>query len=380
MSKALGWRIRWYAIITVIVMTVGGIGGTIFRNDVEATQEDGAEAAAVRIGAENVHVVGEGTIESGPSISGSLQPETKASVRAEVGGVVLAANVDIGQSVQRGQVLGRIDDAAIRDAYASAQSAVRAAESAAQVARRNVERMETLVKAGAVAERAVEDARTGALAAERSLADAKTAQAQAEKLLSKTVLRAPFSGVIAERAANAGDVVQPGMAMFTVVDPSSMQLEASVPSEQLAHVRVGAAVSFRVNGYAQSFTGRVARVSPIADPVTRQVLVFVSIPNAQNRLVGGLFAEGHIATQSQTGLLAPVSAVQLVPTRGNDAADALRIRGGKVERVEVRTGVRDARSEVIQIVDGVAAGDTLVLGAARTITAGTPVVVTARTN
>jgi RND family efflux transporter MFP subunit len=240
--------------------------------------------------------------------------------------------------------------------------------------------MEALVKAGAVAERAVEDARTGALAAERSLADARTALAQAEKMLSKTVLRAPFNGVIAERAAHAGDVVQPGMAMFTVVDPSSMQLEATVPSEQLGDVRVGAAVSFSVNGYAQSFTGRVARVSPIADPVTRQVLVFVSIPNVQNRLVGGLFAQGHIATESQNGLLAPVSAVQLVPARGVDAADALRVKNGVVERVEVRVGVRDARSEVIQIVDGVAAGDTLLLGAARTITAGTPVVVTARTN
>jgi membrane fusion protein (multidrug efflux system) len=380
MSKALGWRIRWYAIITVVVMVVGGVGGTLFRNDVEATQDDDAAAAAVQLGVENVHVVSEGTIESGPSISGSLQLETKASVRAEVAGVVLATNVDIGQSVQRGQVLGRIDDAAIRDGYASAQSAVRAAESAAQVARRNVERMESLVKAGAVAERAVEDARAAALGSERMLADAKTALAQAEKMLSKTVLRAPFTGVIAERAANAGDVVQPGMAMFTVVDPSSMQLEATVPSEQLAEVRVGATVSFRVNGYAQSFTGRVARISPVADPVTRQVLVFVSIPNEQNRLVGGLFAEGQIATESQRGLIAPVSALQLVPTRGDDAADALRVKNGVVERVEVRVGVRDSRSEVIQIVSGVAAGDTLLLGAARTVTAGTPVVVTARTN
>jgi hypothetical protein len=114
--------------------------------------------------------------------------------------------------------------------------------------------------------------------------------------------------------------------------------------------------------------------------VTRQVLVFVSIPNEQNRLVGGLFAEGQIATESQRGLIAPVSALQLVPTRGDDAADALRVKNGVVERVEVRVGVRDSRSEVIQIVSGVAAGDTLLLGAARTVTAGTPVVVTARTN
>jgi len=278
--------------------------------------------------------------------------------------------------VQRGQILARIDDLAIRDGRLSAQSAVRAAEAAAQTARRNTERMEALAREGAVADRVVEDARTAQLAAERQLADANAALANAEKLLAKTVLRAPMDGVVAERAVNAGDIVQPGMAMVTVVDPSSMQLEASVPSEQLADVRVGAPVEFRVSGYDQPFTGRVDRVSPVAVPVTRQVRVFVSIPNARNELVGGLFAEGRIRSETHEGLVAPATALRSVTGEG---AEVLRVRDGVVESVNVTLGLRDTRDEVVELASGVFPGDTLLIGAARNVTPGTPVVVTQRT-
>lgn len=371
-GETIGGRIRIYAIGLVVIG--GGVAAAVSgRTRVEAAAPQ--EAPAVTVGQESIHVVESGAVSTGPVISGSLQPERKATVRAEVAGAVLSTSVDVGQTVRQGQVLARIDDLAIRAGYESAQSAVRAADGAAQVARRNVQRMETLAGEGAVAERAVEDARTAGLAAERQLADARAALAQAEKLLSKTVLRAPISGVVAERSANAGDVVQPGMALLTVVDPSSMQLEASVQSEQLASVRVGAPVEFRVNGYAQSFTGTVDRVSPVADPVTRQVRVFISIPNAQNRLVGGLFAEGRIQAETRSGLTAPATAVQMIPGGADGRAEALRIRDGVVERVEVVVGLRDVRSETIEIASGVAAGDTLLIGAARTVTPGTPVVV-----
>ncbi|HEX6307205.1 MAG TPA: hypothetical protein VFZ69_03395, partial [Longimicrobiales bacterium] len=133
-----------------------------------------------------------------------------------------------------------------------------------------------------------------------------------------------------------------------------------------------APVEFRVNGYAPTFTGRVDRVSPVADPVTRQVRVFISIPNAQNRLVGGLFAEGRIQAETHTGLLAPEAALRSIT---GAQAEILRVRAGVVEAVEVTVGLRDTRSDVVEIADGVAAGDTLLIGAARTVTPGTPVVV-----
>lgn len=349
------------------------------RNGARADTTASIAAETVSLSEQNVYVVANGSLLTGPVISGSLQPERKASVRAEVGGAVLSTLVEVGQAVQRGQAIGRIDDAAIRDNVQSASSAVRAADAAAVNARRNVERMEALVKAGAVADRAVEDARTAALAADRMLADAKAALAQADKVLGKTVLRAPISGVVSERPVSAGDIVQPGAPLFVIVDPASMQLEASLPSEQLGLVRVGADVKFNVKGYAQPFTGRVSRISPVADPVTRQVRVFVSIPNGQNRLVGGLFAEGRVADETRDGLVAPISAIQAIDGRGSDVAEALRVKNGVVERVELTIGLRDDRAETVEITAGVSAGDTLLIGAARSVTVGTPVSVAART-
>jgi multidrug efflux pump subunit AcrA (membrane-fusion protein) len=93
---------------------------------------------------------------------------------------------------------------------------------------------------------------------------------------------------------SAGDVVSPGGALFTVVNPASMRLEASVPASQLTSIRVGLPVEFSVTGYPNRlFGGRITRVSPTADPTTRQVRIVATIPNAGNTLVGGLFAEGR---------------------------------------------------------------------------------------
>jgi len=93
----------------------------------------------------------------------------------------------------------------------------------------------------------------------------------------------------------------------------------------------------------------------------------VYLPNAEGTLVGGLFANGRLAAQSRTGLVAPATAVD---SRSNTPA-VYRIKGGKVERVPVELGLKDEGSETIEIVSGVVAGDTLLLGAAQGITPGT---------
>ena len=112
-------------------------------------KKDGdAEAAetakAVVVSPQEIYVVSEHRIETGPSMSGSLDPDQEATVRAEVGGAVLQTFVDQGTHVGVGTVLARLDDTAIRDSYLSARSGVTAAQTAADAARRNLERSEKL--------------------------------------------------------------------------------------------------------------------------------------------------------------------------------------------------------------------------------------------
>jgi len=336
----------------------------------EAAAAEAAKNAVLTVGAENIVIASNGSIMSGPQISGTLEPEREAVMRAEIGGRVLQTYAEQGQSVGAGTVLARIDASGIQDAYSSARSGVTAARNAYDVASRDLARNQTLLAAGAIAERDIDLSRRASIAAQAALEDAQSRLASAQRQLRSTQVTAPFSGIVSERPVSAGDVVQPGAHIFTVVEPSSMQLEASVPAEQLASIRVGVPVAFTVSGYpGRQFLGTITRINPTADPTTRQVRIYVSIPNAGRTLVGGLFANGRMSSTTKMGLIVPTSAVDV---RGA-APTAMRIKKGKVEKVQVQLGITDKASESVEVIAGIQAGDTLLTGAAQGITPGTAV-------
>ncbi|HKN59228.1 MAG TPA: efflux RND transporter periplasmic adaptor subunit [Gemmatimonadaceae bacterium] len=343
---------------------------------VSRSKNDNASAAettkleSITVGPENIAVATTGSIMAGPTISGTLEPEREAVLRAQVQGSVLQTYADQGQAVSAGTVLARIDATGIQDAYNSARAGVVAARNAADVATRDLARNEKLLAAGAVAERDIEQARRASIAAQAALEDANSRLASAEKQYRSTTVTSPFGGIVSERPVSPGDIVQPGTALFTVVDPSSMRLEASVPAEQLSLIRVGVPVVFTVSGYpGREFVGHIVRVNPTADPTTRQVRIYVSIPNAGRALVGGLFATGRLSSATKTGLVVPAAAVDV---RGTSPS-VMRVKGGKAEKVQVTVGLTDKTSETIEVLAGLQAGDTLLLGAAQGITPGTPV-------
>lgn len=328
---------------------------------------------AVQVGAENVVSVESGTIVVGPIISGELSPTREATVRAELGGAILEVGVEEAQAVSKGTLLARIETRTLDDARQSAASSVRSADNQLAVARREMERTERLVEAGALAARELDIARNAVTSAEAAAADAKSRLASAERALGDTVIRAPFSGVVASRSVHAGDIVMPGAELFRIIDPSSMRLEASVPSEDLMVLRPGANVQFTVRGYDQAFTGRIERIAPQADSTTRQVPIYVTVPNVGGRLVAGLFAEGRVVNSSATGLIVPSNAVNTT----SDEPWVLRVRDGVTERVPVKIGLKDPRREQVQVAAGLNEGDTLLRGASQGISPGTPVKVAA---
>jgi RND family efflux transporter MFP subunit len=354
------------AIIVLAALAVGCKGAD--------TSKAATTPSGVMVGPENVAVVKAQEIRSGPAISGTLEPEEQATVRAEVGGAVLRTAAEQGQRVAKGALLAAIDDATLREAELSARAAVTTAQNTADVNKRQVERNDALLKAGAIADRDVELARNQYSASEAQLANAKSMLANAQKQLGKATVEAPFTGIVSARTVSAGDIIQVGAAMFTIVNPSTMRLEASVPADQLSAARIGAPVDFSVNGYpGRQFTGRITRVNPVADPSTRQVRILVSLPNANGQLVGGLFADGHVASEVRNAPVAPIGAVD---ERGLKPS-VMKINHGVVEKVEVELGIRDAATETVEIRKGLAPGDTILLGAARGITEKTPVKVSA---
>ena len=320
------------------------------------------------LGAENIAVVDTATLMAGPVLSGTLTPELGATLRAEITGIMVEVDADQGMTVKKGEVLGRIDDAALRDAFLSARAGLRTAESNLELQRHNLERTEKLHAAGAVADRELETAQLTVKNAEGAAADARSRTTTAQRQLDKATLRAPFSGIVSEAKVSEGDVVSSGNELFSVVDPSTMRLEAAVPVEQLSQVKQGMPVRFTVTGYPdREFEGKIERVNPVVDPATRQVRVIVTIPNASRSLVAGLFAQGQVATETRHAVVVPSSAVD----RRGVRPVVVRLKQGRVEKVDVEIGLDDTVNERTEITSGLAAGDTVLMGAAQGLTPGT---------
>lgn len=337
--------------------------------DPAATPPAAAPSGVLQLAAENVVTVATGRVSSGPVVSGQLTPAREASVRALVGGSLVALTVDRGQSVTAGAEVARIASRDLDAARTSAEAGVRSAEAALAVTKNEAQRTDSLVKGGALASRELEQATSNVAAAEAQVAAARARVRTVSQQIEDTSVKAPFAGVVSARPASLGDVVSPGAELLTIIDLSSMRLEALVPSEELATIRLDSKVTFTIRGASGEYVGRVDRINPTADPVTRQVSIFVSLPNRGGRLVAGLFAEGRIETAIRDGLVIPLSAVDETGVK----PVVTRVRSGTAERAVVTLGVRQPATETIEVTSGLSAGDVLVIGSAKNVANGAPV-------
>ncbi len=294
------------------------------------------------------------TLARGPVIAGSLQPELRAELRAEVPGVVLEVLKDNGDEVSEGELLLRIDSTALRDNLLSAQEAERAAEAALDQSERQFKRMQTMVEKGLVAVETVETAEGARNQAQSALASARARVVESRQLLEKTQVRAPFAGVVGARSVSAGNTVQVGMELLQVLDISTMRFEGMIAADEVGKVRTGATVHFRVNGFPdREFEGRVERTNPVANEATRQVQVLVALPEVNENLVAGLYAEGRIEVESRPVILLPESAL----VRDGDLAHVWTVSQGELKRADVVLGQQDPRLGRFEVSSGLSMGD-----------------------
>jgi RND family efflux transporter MFP subunit len=354
--------VRDFVMLVMAGVVVTACGG-------KKATETGETLAPVVIGPENIAVVAETTLVDGPPISGALGAEREARVRAELGGSVLSVYAEPGQAVKAGELLAQIEPQTAREQATFTDALVRSLENQLRVQRRNLERDRRLADAGAVSTRVVEEDSLTVSQAEASLAEANARQVVAKRALDRASIRAPFAGIVSNQTASVGDVVKDGTELFTIVDPSSLRLEALVPAEALERLKVGTAVQFTLSGYGKEMlTGRVSRIYPSVDPATRQVKILVTVPNPRQTLVMGLFAQGRVITTSHRGLTVPKAAVDVRGVRPS----VVQLKDGRLTHTEVAVGLEDAAAEQLEITSGLAVGDTIILGSSRGIPVGTP--------
>ena len=325
----------------------------------------GADAArgggSVVLSGADVHKVALGLIESGISISGNLRPIETVSIRARLEGDLVALNVREGDVVRVGTVLAELERSEQEAALRSAEADELAAKSDAGTAQWNLEQTRDLFKAGAVAERDMRAAEQSALASSARLAAAESRVKAANSVARDTRITSPVNGVVEKRSIENGERVSRGAELFTLVRTDVLELTASVPARRASALARGQEVRFAADG--RNIVGRVARVSPTIDLQSQSVTVFVQVPNGNGALKGNTFATGQIIERSLNDqIVIPQAAIRQTAATAGGALFVWKVAGGTLARADVTLGIMDEVRGVVQVLDGLTAGDEIVVG------------------
>jgi multidrug efflux pump subunit AcrA (membrane-fusion protein) len=326
-------------------------------------------------------------------VTGSLFAGEQAEVSAETPGRITATPVERGTRVARGAVLVRISaaeaEAQVREAEANAaQIEARLGLQDGQVfdpARAEAEfaRIQSLLDQRVVSQSEfdqrwtqVEAARQQYQAAQnaaqqsyRSLEGARARMTLVQKALADTTVRAPFTGLVAERRVSVGDYVTRGTPVATVVSIDPLRVQLSVPEQFVGLVQAGQAVRFAVDAYpGQTFEGQIRYVSPALRADQRALTVEAIVPNRDGLLKPGLFATAEIQQPTpEPALLVPASALQTIA----GTRRVFVVHGDRVEERIVKTG--QTVGTLVEIVEGVAADEVVAADGASQLTDGAAV-------
>ena len=280
-------------------------------------------------------------ISASYNATASLEAPIEAQVVARTSGVLLELLVEEGDRVTAGQVLARIDPARPRLEVERADALLRKLE--AELAR-SKELFERKLVAADVYEKIRFDV------------DTQRAVYRMAKLeLSYTDITAPISGVVAQRAAKVGNLIQLNSSVFRIVDTASLEATLNVPEREIGTLRVGAPVELRMDALpGQAFVGRIDRISPVVDSGSGTFRVVCAIePDA--RLRPGMFGRiGVLFDQRQEVLTVPREAL----VDGEGEAAVYRIVDGRALRTPVQLGYLSG--ELAEIRAGLDAGDQVV--------------------
>jgi RND family efflux transporter MFP subunit len=312
-------------------------------------------------------------VVAGVLLTGSLEPAERATITAQVAGTLGPMTVDRGSSVRRGQRLTTIQAAGVRSQAAGARANVAAAEAQLAVARTQRDGQQRLYEAGAISRVQYENAQATYAAAEAQVAAARAQAAAANEEAGYTVITSPLTGMVSDRPAEPGEAVASGDPILTVVNTSVLELAGRIPVDEAGAVRIGQPVTFTLDAFpGREFRGTVARKDPAADPSTRQVGIYVRLPNGQGEITAGQYARGQVSGERIVGAVTiPVTAV----LGTGETAAVFVIENGQLVRRGVTVGTRDERAGVVAVTAGLKAGERILARPAPSVSAGQKVVV-----
>lgn len=286
------------------------------------------------------YIVKPSTLTTSVTASGSLLPLEETELHPEASGRVVSINLPEGKTVRKGEILLKVFDQDLRTQLNKLETQLKQAEITEK-------RLNDLVQVKGVSQQEYDLA----------VLQVQTLKSEMDLVridLEKTALRAPYDGIIGLRKISPGAYVTPATAVATIRSNGTLKLDFSIPEKYSALIRPGQTVNFTTEGSSRSYIATVQATEQRITTDTRNLLVRAFVKGNSGALLPGTFAEVELALGDKAkALLIPSQAI--IP-QARDKKVFVN-RGGKVQSVTVKTGVRQAG--MVEITEGLAAGDTI---------------------
>lgn len=293
--------------------------------------------------------------------TGVIDAWKSVNITPDVGGKIAKIHVKEGDHVVEGQLLAELDTKAIRLQLEAAKAGLAVAEANHKDAQKNMERMERLKQENAVSDQQYEKIKLAYEAAEAQLQQARSALNLAQHNLDVSLMKAPFSGVVASKNAEVGDVINPMMGGFspasgvlTLMDFSRVNIEVEVTQQDIVRIKKGQPAQLRVTAFpGRMFYGLVSLVNITADPLAKKFKVEVEIDNPDLLLrpntFGGVILE---VSTHENALVIPQKAVL-------ENKYVFVANGDTAQKKEVILGLQN--SDRVEVVQGIQEGDLVIV-------------------
>ena len=291
-------------------------------------------------------------------IQGNVDTKENILVQPEFSGTLTSLNVKAGQRVAKGQILGRVDDAGMSQQLASIENQY-------ALAKTTFERQKNLWDKKIGSEIQYLQAQTQMISAQKSVA-------QMRAQVSKTLIRAPFSGTIDEVFVERGQVVSPNpQGLMRIVNLSNMYVSTSVPETYIGKLKAGTIVDVYLTSLGKTYKGKVRQVGSFINPSNRSFGIEVSVPNPDNLLRPNQVAKLKIVDYTaKNALVVPTNVVQEDGEHNKFVFIVTNVNGkkGVAKKVVVKTG--KSSDNVTEILSGLSANDVVVTEGVNTISDG----------
>ena len=311
-----------------------------------------APLAVLELAADDVFTARTETLALGLPISGTLKAMQTALVKARVAGELMDLVVREGDAVQAGQVIARIDPTEYQARWRQAKQQADSARAQMDIAQKQLDNNEALVKQGFISQTALQTSQMSLSGARAAWQSAVAAADVAHKALDDATMKAPIAGRISQRLAQPGERLVVDARVVEIVNLGQFELEAPLPAQDAAGVKVGMQAELQVEGTEQTASATVLRINPSAQAGSRSVLVYLGVPGREG-MRQGAFVQGTLGTRSQQAMAVPLGSVRTDKPQPYVQV----VEGDAVRHVAVQPGARlQVGNQTRVVVTGLAEG------------------------